>query len=46
MSIGTAMSIMLSDTEERVPASPAIAAMMLLVRVTEIFGLEPSRNRP
>ena len=42
----TAMSIMLSDTAERVPVSPAIAAMTLLVRVTDTFGLEPSRKPP
>ena len=46
MSTGTATSIMLSDTDERVPTPPAIAAMMLLVRVTVMLGLEPSRKRP
>ena len=40
------MSITLSETDERVPASPAIAAMMLRVRVTLRLGLEPSTKRP
>ena len=33
------------ETDERVPASPAIAAMMLRVRVTLRLGLEPSTKR-